>query len=133
MEQSLALGINQLRAEAGLPPLTNDPQLNAVARYRVQDMAINNYFSHSPPDGCGARCLMERQGIAVGWAGEVIAWNTASVDNSAAMTIQMWRNSPGHYGTITRGCFTRMGTGAAFAPDGRIMHVAVFEGWSPGC
>jgi len=133
MEQGLALGINELRAERGLPPLTSDPQLSAIARMRAEDMANNNYFSHTPPDGCATRCLLERAGIAVGWAGEVIAWNTAPIDQSADMTIAMWRNSPQHLGVITNGCFTRMGTGAVVAPDGRIYHVAVFEGSAPGC
>jgi uncharacterized protein YkwD len=133
MEQSLALGINQLRAERGLPPLTNDPQLSAIARLRAEDMATNNYFGHTPPDGCGTRCLMERAGVTVSWTGEVIAWNTFPIEQSADMTIAMWRNSPQHYATITNGCFTRMGTGAAISTDGRVYHVAVFEGRAPGC
>ena len=132
-EQGLALGINQLRSERGLPPLVRDPQLSAIARMRAEDMAKNNYFSHTPPDGCAARCLMERAGLAPVWAGEVIAWNNTSADQSADMTIALWRNSPQHLGTITNGCFTRMGTGSAFAGDGRIYHVAVFEGGAPGC
>jgi uncharacterized protein YkwD len=133
MEQGLALGINQLRAERGLPPLVRDPQLSAIARMRAEDMAKNDYFSHTPSDGCGARCLMERAGVGVAWAGEVIAWNSTSVDQSAGMTIVMWRNSPQHMGVITNSCFTRMGTGAVVAPDGRVYHVAVFEGRAPGC
>jgi len=133
MEQDLAFGINQIRAEHGLPPLIRDPQLSAIARMRAQDMATNNYFSHAPPDGCAARCLMERAGLAPAWAGEVIAWNNTSVDQSAGMTIGMWRNSPQHLGTITNSCFTRMGTGAVIAGDGTIYHVAVFEGRAPGC
>ncbi len=132
-EQGLALGINQLRSERGLPPLVRDPQLSAIARMRAEDMAKNTYFSHTPPDGCAARCLMEREGLAPAWAGEVIAWNNTRVDLSAGMAIALWRNSPQHLGTITNGCFTRMGTGSAFAGDGRIYHVAVFEGRAPGC
>jgi len=133
MEQGLALGINQLRAERGLAPLVDDPMLSAIARWRAEDMARNNYFSHSPPDGCPVRCLLERNGIEPQWAGEVIAWNTSPIDQSADMTIAMWRNSPQHFGVITKGCFTRMGAGAAVAPDGRVYHVAVFEGGAPGC
>ncbi|HUS82742.1 MAG TPA: CAP domain-containing protein [Dehalococcoidia bacterium] len=133
MEQDLAFGVNQIRAERGLPPLTRDPQLSAVARTRAQDMADNNYFGHTPPDGCGTRCLMERAGIGTAWVGEVIAWNTARVDQSAEMTVTIWRTSPLHFGVITNGCFTRTGTGAAITADGRIYHVAVFEGSAPGC
>ena len=94
MQQDLAFGVNQIRAEHGLGPLTVDPQLSAIAQYRAQDMASKGYFSHNPPDGCPVRCLMERAGLAPAWAGEVIAWNNTTVDQSVDMTIGMWRNSP---------------------------------------
>lgn len=133
IEFGLAQGINGMRSEHGLPPLTRDPQLSAIARARAQDMADNNYFGHTPPDGCDAGCLMERAGMAPGWIGEVIAWNTAPPDQTAGMAIDQWRNSPQHLRVITNGCFTRMGTGTALVADGRIYHVAVFEGDSANC
>jgi len=133
MEQTLALGINQIRADVGLPPLTNDPQLSAIARYRAQVMAVNDYFSHYPPDGCATRCLMEREGLMPAWVGEVIAWDNGRADESADVTISGWRDSPAHYAVITNGCFTRMGTGTVTALDGRIYDVVVFEGRAPGC
>jgi len=133
MGQELAFGINQMRTERGLAPLVVDPQLSAIAQTRAKDMATNGYFSHAPPDGCAMRCLMEKVGVAPAWAGEVIAWNNNSVDQSAGMTIGMWRNSPQHLAVITNSCFTRMGTAAVFAGDGSIYHVAVFEGRAPGC
>ena len=133
MEMNLALGVNQIRAENGLPPLTVDASLSEVARYRAEDMAAKDYFSHQPPDGCDYRCLFTKNGVATAWSGEVIAWNNYPRDESVQTTIQMWRNSPGHFGVITNPCFTRMGTGAATAPDGRFYHVAVFEGLAPGC
>jgi uncharacterized protein YkwD len=133
MEQSLAVGINRLRVDAGLPPLTVDPQLSAIARARAEDIATNNYFSHTPPNGCDARCLMLQAGLSVGWSGEVLAWNNNPTDSSAQEAISMWHDSAGHYAAITNDCFTRMGTGSAIAPDGRIYHTAVFEGWASGC
>jgi uncharacterized protein YkwD len=133
MEMNLALGINQMRADNSLPPLTVDPGLSQVARYRAEDMATKGYFSHQPPDGCDYRCLFTKNGVSMAWAGEVIAWNNYPTDQTVQTTIRMWRDSPGHFGVITNRCFTRMGTGAAVAGDGRIYHVAVFEGMAPGC
>jgi uncharacterized protein YkwD len=121
MEMNLALGINQMRADNGLPPVMVDASLSQVARYRAEDMATKGYFSHQPP------------GVSMAWAGEVIAWNNYPMDQTVQTTIRMWRDSPGHFGVITNPCFTRMGTGAAVAGDGRIYHVAVFEGLAPGC
>jgi uncharacterized protein YkwD len=133
MEVQLGIGLNQLRADRGLSQILVDPALSKIARIRAEDMALKDYFSHQAPDGCDFRCLMSKNGVAVAWAGEVIAWNNAHLKDAAAMTVNMWRNSPTHYGIITGCQFTRMGTGAAIAQDGRIYHVAVFEGNGPTC
>ena len=132
-ENAIGQGINQIRAQAGLPPLTADPQLAAIARDRAQDMANLDYFSHSPPDGCPARCLMQRAGITPGWTGEIMAWDDASVATTTDMALSMWRNSPTHMTVITGQCFTRMGAGVAFTPEGKNYFVVVFEGNPPGC
>ena len=115
MEMNLALGLNQMRADNSLPPLTIDASLSEVARYRAEDMAANDYFCHAPPDGCDYRCLFQKNGISMAWSGEVIAWNTTRSKDTVRVTIQMWRDSPGHFSVITNRCFTRMGTGAAVA------------------
>lgn len=130
---NLALRLNAMRADNGLPPLTMDPDLAQVARYRAEDMAAKNYFSHVPPDGCDYRCLFNKNGVSAAWSGEVISWNTYPMKDAVSATLRMWRNSPGHFSVIANRCFTRMGTGAAVARDGRIYHVAVFEGLAPGC
>jgi uncharacterized protein YkwD len=132
MELQLAGGINGLRTERQLQPLPVDPVLSSVARSRAEDMAAKGYFSHQPPDACDFRCLLNKQGVPTAWAGEIISWNNAPLDKAVPMSIGMWRNSPTHYGIITGCQFTRMGTGAAIAPDGRVYHVALFEGNSPG-
>lgn len=133
IEINLGTGINQMRAANGLKPLTIDASLSMVARTRAEDMARNNYFSHVPPDGCDVRCLYSKDGITAAWVGEVIAWNTYPVDQTAAATLTMWRGSPVHFSVITNQCFTRVGTGAAVAKDGKIYQVAVFEGRADGC
>jgi len=133
-ETDTARGLNDLRAANGLPPLPVDATLSYVARLRAEDMARNAYFSHMPPDGCDYRCLFERHGVQTNsWIGEVIAWNNYPPKQSVATTVQMWRDSPGHFAVITNQCFTRMGAGVATAPDGKIYYAAVFEGISPAC
>jgi len=104
-----------------------------VARSRAEDMATKGYFSHQPPDACDFRCLLNKQGIPMAWVGEIISWNNAPLDRTVPMSIGGWKNSPTHYGIITDCQFNRMGTGAAIAPDGRIYHVALFEGNAPDC
>ena len=133
MELQLAGGINGLRTERQLQPLPVDPVLSSVARSRAEDMATKGYFSHQPPDACDFRCLLNKQGVPMAWAGEIISWNNAPLEQTVPMSIGGWRNSQTHYGTITNCQFNRMGTGAAMALDGRTYHVVLFEGTSPGC
>lgn len=128
MEFELATGINLLRMEQQLPSLPLDPILSSVARSRAEDMASKDYFSHNPPDGCDYRCLMQRQGTAVAWTGEIIAWNDYALSEAARISIEGWRNSPPHFAIISDCHTSRMGIGAAIAENGTAYHVAVFEG-----
>jgi uncharacterized protein YkwD len=121
-------GINAIRAEYGLPPLTPDPKLLEVARLRSRDMASKNYFSHNPPDGCNYSCLLDSYGVAYSWAGENIAWNTWGWEKTAAIAVDMWRNSPPHLANITNCHFERFATGVTKAADGKVYYTMIFEG-----
>ena len=50
-EQSFLTIINDYRAQNGLGELSLDPQLNDVARWMANDLATNDYFSHTDPLG----------------------------------------------------------------------------------
>jgi uncharacterized protein YkwD len=121
-------GINAIRAEHGLPPLTPDPSLLEVARFRSRDMASVSYFSHDPPDGCNYACLLDQHGIDYAWAGENIAWNTWDWSKTADVAVQMWRNSPPHLANITNCHFERFAAGVAKAGDGKVYYTMIFEG-----
>lgn len=121
-------GINSIRQDAGLPPLTPDPELVALARLRSSDMATNNYFSHKPPDGCNFVCLMDQHGVAHSYTGENIAWNNWDWKETAAVAVDMWHKSPPHLENILNCHYTRFGTGVAEASDGKIYYTMLFEG-----
>jgi uncharacterized protein YkwD len=124
-------GINQIRRERGLPALTADPALAEVARMRSRDMAAKGYFSHQPPDGCNYVCLMDANGVPHAWAGENIAWNTYSWDQTGAVAVKMWRNSPPHMENILGCHYTRFGTGVAQGAGGKIYFTMIFDGNAP--
>ncbi len=51
VEQGQMLGlINQVRADAGRPPLQRQPVLDRMALAHAVDMACRNYFDHSNPE-----------------------------------------------------------------------------------
>jgi uncharacterized protein YkwD len=124
-------GINAIRAQNGLPPLTPDAGLVNVARVRSKDMASKGYFSHTPPDGCNFVCIMDRLGVPHAWGGENIAWNNWPWSETADHAILAWKNSPPHMENILNCHYTRFGTGVAASPDGRIYYTMIFEGDAP--
>jgi uncharacterized protein YkwD len=121
-------GINQIRINAGLPPLTPDNQLVELARIRSKDMAARGYFSHNPPDGCNYVCLMDDHGVAHSYAGENIAWNNWDWSQTADVAVDMWYHSPPHMENILNCHFTRVGAGVAKASNGKIYYTMIFEG-----
>lgn len=121
-------GINAIRVERGLPPLTPDAGLISVARARARDMAARSYFSHEPPDGCNYVCLMDAYRVPHAYAGENIAWNTWDWKQTADVAVDMWRKSPPHMVNITNCRYERFGTGVAKGADGKIYYAMIFEG-----
>ncbi|MGE3076352.1 MAG: CAP domain-containing protein [Dehalococcoidia bacterium] len=85
--------INNYRQQNGLGTLTISTNLNRGAAWMAEDLATNNYFSHT--DSLG-RSPYQR-GIDCGYpsgAGENLAAGGAW--SSAAAAFQAWQNSPGH-------------------------------------
>jgi uncharacterized protein YkwD len=121
-------GINAIRVQAGLPPLTPDASLVRVARARSGDMAANNYFSHYPPGGCNYLCFFDQFAIPHAYAGENIAWNSWDWAQTADVAVEMWHNSPPHMANILNCHYTRFGTGVVKAADGKIYYTMIFEG-----
>ncbi len=91
----------------------NDRLFSAAARHS-QDMATNNYFSHTGLDGRSAAQRIAAEGYAWSWVGENIAAGQSSV--SAVMS--GWLGSEGHCANIMRAeyrdvavsCVQRSGT-----------------------
>ena len=129
-EMKTYAGINAIRTKAGLPPLHPDAALVNVARERSNDMARTSHFGHDKIGGCPEEftCVLDRQGVAYSYAGENIAWNNWSWDQTADRAVTAWRNSPPHLENIMNCHYTRFGTGVAESPDGKIWYTMIFEG-----
>ena len=66
--QTVAMAINQMRAQAGLPPLAINGMLNYAAQSHVDDMVNNYNYSHTGSDGSNVRQRVERTGYGNAWA-----------------------------------------------------------------
>ena len=126
--QTVAIAINQERANAGLPPLALHPLLNLAAQDHVNDMVANYNYSHTGSDGSNVRQRVQRTGYANNWASE----NWVSV-NEPSMAIQWWMNSTVHRANILNQNWHEFGIGVGHQPDnGQVIFVAVFAAGQSG-
>lgn len=92
-EQAFLGMINSYRASNGLGALTISTNLNRGAAWMAQDLADNNYFSHTDSLGRSPYARAIDCGYPSG-AGENLAAGTSW--NSASAAMSAWQASPGH-------------------------------------
>lgn len=127
--QTVAMAINQMRTQAGLPPLALNSLLNQAAQNHVNDMIANYNYSHAGSDGSNVRQRVQRTGYAASpWVSE----NWVSV-NDPSMAIQWWMNSYVHRNNILNGNWHELGIGGAYqAGNSQFIFVAVFAAGESG-
>lgn len=113
---------NALRAEKGLPPLTELVSLDALSARHSLDMAQNGYFEHINPQGQDpfARLRAQQPGLLVKLSGENIAMRSLAGENAAEMAktlLDLWKNSPEHYAHLIEPQFRHLGVGVAKTDD----------------
>ena len=93
--------INQARASArncgsqsfaATTPLTWNSQLQSAAQVHSDDMAQNNFFSHTGSDGSSSSQRATNQGYEWRTVGENIAAGQPTTES----VVQAWLDSPGH-------------------------------------
>jgi cysteine-rich secretory family protein/IPT/TIG domain-containing protein len=103
--------VNQARGQAGLAPLTLDPQLTQSAQSFSEYMASANFYAHAGPDGSTPLSRMNAAGFpGMGTWGENIAADYSDADS----VMQVWMASPGHRANILNPTFTHIGIGVAY-------------------
>jgi uncharacterized YkwD family protein len=110
MEQQVAALVNSERASRGLDPLTWNQNLANIARVKSDDMASNNYFSHTSPTYGSPFDMLKSFGVSYTAAGE----NIASGQTTAQTVMDTWMNSAGHAANILNGNFTEIGVGYSY-------------------
>lgn len=102
--------INQERANEGLPALSSQSQLTSAARTHSDDMACNNFFSHTSPTTGSPFDRIVAAGYSYSAAGE----NIAAGYGSPSALVDGWMNSSGHRANILSASFTQIGVGYAY-------------------
>jgi uncharacterized protein YkwD len=110
--------INDIRGEHGLPRLVDSHRVSQAALRHSNDMADNNFFSHTGTDGSRAGIRLEE--ACYNWQayGEIIAAGFASPSS----VVTAWMKSPGHKSVILDPTFADFGAGYAYNASSRYKH-----------
>ena len=90
-------------------------KLEAAAKSHSQDMAKNDYFSHTGPDGAGIEQRVGNQDYV--W--QAVGENIAAGHTSVSAVVEGWLDSPGHCRNIMNDAFTEMGMANAEDSESR--------------
>ena len=101
--------INALRKTAGVAPLALNTLLTKAAQGHADDMARNNYFSHTSRDGRSAGQRITAAGYSWSSWAENIAWGQADW----AAVVRGWTNSAGHRANMLNPRYRDIGLGVS--------------------
>lgn len=107
---------NQERARHGCRAVRHEPKLSTAARWHSQDMARNNFFSHTGSDGSSFAVRAKRAGY-----NHAMSENIAKGHRSAAEVVKGWMGSSSHRGAILDCAAKAVGVGLARAKDGALL------------
>jgi len=115
--------LNEVRREARLPPLIDDPELHAVAAAHTEEMIARHFFGHASPTTGLVENRLERAGVTVSLCGE----NVAEAD-SADGAHRVLMESPAHRANMLRADYTHVGIGVGMRPGdaGDLLATLVF-------
>ena len=111
--------INDYRQANGLQPFTASPTLGEAALAHSQDMAAQDYSSHTGLDGSSPQDRMGAAGYPLAQAtftGENIYWGGGADLGTAQAAFDWWRNSPGHNANMLSPNYQAIGIGVATNP-----------------
>ena len=99
--------VNEIRAEAGVHPLTLDKTLCAAATMRSLEMNYSRSFSHTRPNGSSCFSVLDTYAVDYFSTGENIAVGYPT----PADVVNGWKNSSGHYANMVSADFNKIGVG----------------------
>ncbi|MFJ5537942.1 CAP domain-containing protein [Vreelandella titanicae] len=123
-QQEMLSQINEARSQArqcgdqqfeAAESLAWSCKLEAAAKSHSQDMAENDYFSHTDPEGADIEQRVGNQDYVWQAVGENIAAGLISV----SAVVEGWLDSPGHCRNIMNDAFTEMGMAKAEDSEAR--------------
>ncbi|MGN0613355.1 MAG: CAP domain-containing protein [Porcipelethomonas sp.] len=103
--------VNDERAKAGVPPLSLNPTLVAMADIRAAEAAES--FSHTRPDGTSCFTVFDDFNMSYSYCGENLAAGSSTPEGA----FRQWIESEGHYENMVDPNYTEIGVGYCYDPD----------------
>ena len=104
-------------------PLSLNPLLNIAAQNHADDMALNDFLSHTGSNGSSMDQRVNDTGYTWGLVGENVAYGYATAES---VVNEGWLTSDGHCTNMMQSGFTELGVGKASDSQGRVYWVQVF-------
>ncbi len=111
-EREIVALVNRDRARAGLPPVTADPRLAAIARAHCHDMLDHDFVGHLSPRTGTAMDRVRRAGL-----NPDIVFENVGRAYSPEQAESGFVGSPGHRGNLLDPRARRLGVGVVFGPE----------------
>lgn len=105
--ETFAVVLNDERSGLSLVAVSPEPRLTQAAQSHAEDMAENNYLSHTGLDGSS----VADRALDAGYNYAFIAENIAQGFYSEEAVMEAWMNSPGHAANILDGRAEDFGLG----------------------
>lgn len=106
-EQEVLRLTNEFRKEKKLKPLSLDQTLAKAADVHSENMAKQDFFSHTGKDNSKPWERAQKLGYESGYVGE----NIAAGYSSAKAVVDGWKNSPGHRANMLNPNYNEIGVG----------------------
>ena len=120
---------NNARSKGNLSAFVFDAKLAQLALDRSEDMAKNNYFSHTALDGCDLECRFKNSEYDTLTWGENLAefepYSTITASKLASELVEEWLQSSEHRRNLMSSEFTHEGIGVATFGN-RIVVTVIF-------
>lgn len=124
-QEDIIVLTNKERIAEGLPPLSFNSHLSAMAAAKANDMIEKQYFAHVSPDGTDVTKLANTYSYPYLNVGENLALGGFT---SSADVVSGWMYSPGHRANILDKSYTEIGVSAILGNyDGRHVWYVVQE------
>ncbi|MFN8443555.1 MAG: LysM peptidoglycan-binding domain-containing protein [Caldilineaceae bacterium] len=115
--QAIVDAINQMRANAGRPPLQVSQVLNFAAQGQANDVAAHVAWGHYGSDGSTVRTRVNRLGYNSDWVGE--NWILTASPGDA---MRWWMSDPPHAENILQANYTEIGIGETVDPQTGLVY-----------